>query len=102
MDVKFEGPPQKALDGIIEIRQRLALIDGRLEDCYLGYSGYHRMILEQYTPDEEPQTSHDAQLPHGVSSIDPSGMERLRDELQSLKENATVTLQEQGGNVGES
>ena len=102
MDVKLDGQPQVALDGIDKIRQRLALIDGRLEDCYMGYSGYHRMILEQYLPDEEPQVPYGAQMPHGAEAVDPSGMERLRDELQSLREDAAITLQEQGVDEGDA
>jgi hypothetical protein len=93
MDVKIEGPPQKVLEGIDEIRQRLALIDSRLEDCYMGYSGYHRMILEQHAPEETPEAPYEAQLPHGASNIDPSEIEHLRSELQALRENEPTVLQ---------
>ena len=95
MDVKIDGAPQKALEGIDEIRQILALIDSRLEDCYMCYSGYHRMILEQHAPEEAPESPYGAQLPHGVPGVDPSGMERLREELLALKENEPAILTEE-------
>ena len=41
-------------------------------------------------------------MPHGAEAVDPSGMERLRDELQSLREDAAITLQEQGVDEGDA
>ena len=97
MDVKLEGAPQPALDAISDIRERLALIDGRLEDCYMGYSGYHRMALEQRSPTEDPPVeTYGMQLPNGAC-VDTSGMERLREELQSLKDSGSVIMEGDNG-----
>ena len=55
--------------------------------------------MDRYRPsDTTPETPAGVHLPEGMG-VDPAGMEMLREELQSLRQNAAETLQgELGGN----
>ncbi len=47
MDVSVEEHAIIALDKIDNIRQKLALVDRRLEDCYIALAGYHNAQREE-------------------------------------------------------
>ena len=99
--VKMDLLPMEVLNTIDEVRQSLALIDSRLEDCYVAYAGYHRMMLEDHLPVEE-QHPHlqNMQMPDGTQTPDPAEMEQIQQSLQMLRE-STAHLKQGVGDVGE-
>ena len=50
MDVTVVEHVDVTLDKIDNIRQRLALVDSRLEDCYHALAGYNHAKMQEHLP----------------------------------------------------
>ena len=94
MDVSVVEHANIALDKIDNIRQKLALVDSRLEDCYIALAGYHNAKMEEYNPD------HHHQPPHGAESVNPDDMAALMEEMNILKTSTNNLQQEVEGEGG--
>ena len=83
MDVTVVEHVDVTLDKIDNIRQRLALVDSRLEDCYHALAGYNHAKMQEHLPPPE-QHQHQHQTP-AVSEDD---MRAVMEEMQNLRSSA--------------
>ena len=93
MDVSVAEHIDITLAKIDSIRQRLALVDDRLEDCYHALAGYNHARMETHSPTEHMPSS-------AVMSDEPitaSDMERLTQQMNDLRTSADILEQEIGG-----
>jgi hypothetical protein len=94
MDVTVVEHVDITLGKIDNIRQRLALVDSRLEDCYVALVGYnHAKMNEHMPPQEEPVAQ-----PPAVSEQE---LRSVMGELQHLRAESEDLEKELNGAEGE-
>ena len=81
MDVTVVEHVDVTLDKIDNIRQRLALVDSRLEDCYHALAGYNHAKMQEHLP---PPEQHQHQTP----AVSDDGMRAVMEEMQNLRSSA--------------
>lgn len=70
------------LQQLDSVRQALALVDDRLNDCYTAGVGYNQLLLQQRTGEQQqqgPEFSHDA------PPVDEEQMRVLQQQLSELR-----------------
>ena len=86
MDLESHGNIS-VLGEIDRVRQALAKIDDRLQDCYNAYAGYTQVMMDKYNPQQEehPEAGSAPQFSEGTPPVDPEALEAMRRQLEQLR-----------------
>lgn len=87
MDVTVIEHVSVTLDKIDNIRQRLALVDSRLEDCYHALAGYSHAKMQEHLPPPEQQQEQ-------APAVSEGDMRAVMEEMHSLR-SSTETLEKE-------
>ena len=87
MDLESQGNIS-VLGEIDRVRQMLAKIDDRLQDCYNAYAGYTQVMMEKYNPSSQQEGGHPdsgPQFSEETPPVDPEALEAMRQQLEQLR-----------------
>jgi len=84
MDVTVVEHVNITLGKIDSIRQRLALVDNRLEDCYVALAGYSHAKMNEHMPPEESPVQPPAVSEQELRSV-MRELQHLRTEGEDLE-----------------
>tara|TARA_B100000900_G_scaffold197934_1_gene167635 strand:- start:680 stop:1036 length:357 start_codon:yes stop_codon:yes gene_type:complete len=76
MDINFSKPLPELAERVHSIRQRLAMIDQRIDDCYAITVGYHQAISQP--PDQ-------SEVPSGLPDDQTAQVGELTEKLKELQ-----------------
>ena len=99
MDVTVIEHVDITLNKIDSIRQRLALVDSRLEDCSHALAGYNHAKMQEHIPHPE---HHEQGAEFQTAPISEEDMRALMEEMNDLRSSTQNLEQELAGVKGES